>query len=208
MNNPSPVFQKNYEDYLRQLNEASAANWAAVLGIDMEENEKTAKIPFLGKLYTVTPESISDEQGNHPDYGVCVILLKYLLMCPESIPAETNWVHSRDFKDTVQAQNSGLSDYAAKKMAARFSDKIPLFQKGLTQLGAQIVDGEYPYDLSAVLQVLPRIPLLILFNDRDEQFPAEAFILYESRAHHFLDAECRVMIDWCLYNALRGIEQV
>ena len=42
-------------------------------------------------------------------------------------------------------------------------------------------------------------------NDRDEQFAAETFILYEGRAHHFLDAECRVMIDWYLYDALKRI---
>lgn len=203
MGNPNPVFLKNYEDYLYQLHGTSTAGWSAVLGIDVEENAKSAKIPFLGRLYTVTPESISDEQGNRPDYGICVILLKYLLMCPESPPAEKNWIHSRDFKDTVQAQNSGLSDYAAKKIAALFSGDVSLLRRGLVELSGQIVDGEYPYDLSVYLPALPRVPLLVLYNDKDEHFPAEAFILYESRAHHFLDAECRVMVDWFLYDALR-----
>ena len=203
MKNPNPIFKKNYEKYLLQLRSVNPARWNAVLSIEVDEILKSARIPLLGRHYTVTPERIVDEQGNCPDYGICVILLKYLLLCPESIPTKSDWIHSRDFKDTVQAQNKGLSDFAAQKISARFSGNLDLLKKGLMDLGGQILDGEYPYDLSVYLPALPRVPLLVLFNDRDEQFAAETFILYESRAHHFLDAECRVMIDWYLYDALK-----
>lgn len=206
MVNKNPVFEKNYVDYLQRLKSADPARWSPVLAIDVDESLESAKIPFLGRLYTVTPECILDEQGNSPDYGICVILLKYLLMCPEGVPAETTWVHSRDFKDTVQAQSKGLSDYAAQKISSRFSGRLSLLKRGLTELGGQVLDDQYPYDLSVSLPALPRVPLLVLFNDKDEHFAAETFILYESRAHHFLDAECRVMIDWYLYDDLRRIQ--
>jgi len=57
------------------------------------------------------------------------------------------------------------------------------------------------------LPALPRIPILFLFNDADERFPARASILYQRRAAHFLDAECRVMVDWYLLEHLKVAER-
>ncbi|MCG6881099.1 MAG: DUF3786 domain-containing protein [Deltaproteobacteria bacterium] len=47
------------------------------------------------------------------------------------------------------------------------------------------------------------VPILFLFNAADEQFPAQTSILYERRAASFLDAECRVMINWYLPEYLK-----
>jgi len=39
-------------------------------------------IPFFGEKYIISKRGIADESGNRPDYGVCVILSRYLLLCP------------------------------------------------------------------------------------------------------------------------------
>jgi hypothetical protein len=36
---------------------------------------------------------------------------------------------------------------------------------------------------------LPRVPLLLLFNDADDEFPAHCSLLFERRAEKYLDAE-------------------
>ena len=124
MGNPNPVFQKNYENYLLQLSSANADNWQSVLAIEADYSDKTAQISFLDRQFNVSPTGVVDEQGCRPEYGLCVILLKYLLMCPRVIPTDSNWVHSRDFKDTVQAQNTGMSDYATQNISTLFTDDL------------------------------------------------------------------------------------
>ena len=52
----------------------------------------------------------------------------------------------------------------------------------------------YPYDVAVVFRVLPRIPILLLFNDKDEEFDVQTAILFEKRADRFLDAECLAML--------------
>lgn len=37
---------------------------------------------------------------------------------------------------------------------------------------------------------LPRIPVLLRFNDRDEDFPAQCAVLFPRSAETFLDLEC------------------
>jgi hypothetical protein len=41
---------------------------------------------------------------------------------------------------------------------------------------------------------LPRVPLLLLFNDADDEFPAACSVLFERRAAGYLDMECLAML--------------
>jgi len=207
MGKPNPVFKKSYEDYLCQLKKADSANWSSILAIEADEEKRLAKIPFFDELYEVSPAGIIDAQGGHPDYGICVVLLKYLLMCPQVVPIDSNWVHSREFKDTVQAQNGGMSDFATQKLSNLFAGELDLLTTAVGELGGKTLVSEFPYDLSVILHPLPRVPVILLFNDQDEDFPAKTSILYENRAHHFLDAECRVMVDWYLLTKLKKIKK-
>ena len=150
---------------------------------------------------------VVDDQGKRPKYGVCVVLLKYLLMCPQWVPPATDWVTYRDFKDAGQTQDAGLSDYATMTISKRYSDDLSRLKASVAALGGTPPEVNYPYDFSAVISALPRLPMLFLFNDADEQFPAKATILYERRAEHFLDAECRVMVDWYLLEHLKMAKQ-
>lgn len=206
MTEPNPVFEKNYRDYLRQLNSTHMPQWASVLNITVDEKERTAQIPFFQTLCRVSPFGVADDRGRRPDYGTCLILLKYLLMCPPQVPCEKDWIAYRDFADSGQTQNVGLADYAAKTIAERYSGNLERLKAAVNALGGRSPEIDYPYDLAAVLPALPRIPILFLFNDADEQFPARASILYQRRASHFLDAECRVMVDWYLLEHLKKAE--
>ncbi len=180
--------------------------WESVLDITVDELRKTAQVPFFHTLYRVSPFGVVDDRGKRPDYGTCVILLKYLLMCPQQVPCDKDWITYSDFADSGQTQNVGLADYATTTISKRYSGALERLKAAVSTLGGRPPEIDYPYDFSAVIQALPRIPLLFLFNDADDQFLARASILYERRAAHFLDAECRVMVDWYLLEHLKRAE--
>ena len=41
---------------------------------------------------------------------------------------------------------------------------------------------------------LPKVPVIVLFNDADDEFPTQCSLLFERRAESYLDAECLAMI--------------
>jgi len=43
------------------------------------------------------------------------------------------------------------------------------------------------------LDALPRISLLLLYNDCDEEFPAQCTVLFQKHAEFYLDPESLVM---------------
>ena len=51
---------------------------------------------------------------------------------------------------------------------------------------------------------LPKIPVLMLFNDIDEEFPAQSTVLFERRAENYLDMECLAMVGMLLFEYLKA----
>jgi hypothetical protein len=43
----------------------------------------------------------------------------------------------------------------------------------------------------------------MLFNDADEEFPAQCAVLFERRAENYLDMECLAMVGMLLFEYLK-----
>ena len=100
-----------------------------------------------------------------------------------------------------------MSAYATRAISKYYSGHISRLKAAAYSLDGKDPVFDYPYDLAVVFSALPRVLILFLFNDADEQFPAQNSILYERRAASFLDAECRAMIDWYLFEHLKEAEK-
>ena len=76
----SEIFEKNYDQYCEQIANLDFSTIIKILGI--EQNSSQILIPLLNKTYQVYGKGIADASGTRPDYSICVILAKYLLLCP------------------------------------------------------------------------------------------------------------------------------
>jgi hypothetical protein len=47
------------------------------------------------------------------------------------------------------------------------------------------------------------VPVLVLFNDADEEFAARCAVLFERRAEKYLDMECLAMVGSLLFEQLK-----
>ena len=92
MKKTNPIFENNYGDYLRRVNDVDLSLCALVLSITVDEKKKTAEIPFFKNSYQVSRFGVVGDRSKRSDYGICVVLLKYLLMCPRHVPPEADWV--------------------------------------------------------------------------------------------------------------------
>ena len=202
----NPIFKKNYRDYLKKLDTMDFSLLASILDIKVNAERRIAQIPFFQGDYQVSASGVVDLNGKRPSYDTCVILLKYLLTCPRQVPRENDWVNFRDLKSSGYTQHSSLADFAIQSIAEYFAGNTIRLKTAVKALNGKRPEPDYPYDLSAVIAVLPRVPILFLFNDAEKYFPARAFILFEQRAEHFLDAECLAMLGSSLFGHLKRTE--
>jgi hypothetical protein len=204
MQSKAPIFDKIFNDYLAKVADLNLTGKSEILGIQVDG--KTIGIPFFNKFYTITPEKITDRQGNPPQHAVSVILCKYLMLCPETPGSDRELMTYKDFRDAAPYV-LGFGNTAEKPISAVFSGKIDALEKRSRELGGKPCDLGISCDLSYVFQPLPKVLIYMFYNDEDEEFPADCSLLFEKRAAHYLDMECLAIIGMVLAEWLGRAEE-
>jgi Domain of unknown function (DUF3786) len=201
---PSDVFEKNYQEYCAQLTKIDFGSIKKELGLVDEGGGMF--IPFFNNRYLVSHNGISDDCGNRPEYMISVVLAKYILLCPDLPHNETGWVSFKDFKKTSHFTNVNyFSSDTERAIENQFSGKLNELAKACEKLDGFHRQMEISYDLSMQFNALPRISLLLLFNDGDEEFPARCIVLFQKHAEYYLDPESLAMTSAFLARSLKRL---
>jgi len=189
------IFDEIYRNYLEQVARIDLSKVADRLGVQVVAGG--VLIPFYGMPHRVSAQGITDEQGCRPNHAVSVILCKYLLMCPETEPADADWISYKDFKDAAPFVG-GFVNNVEKPLSLMFSGRLAELQQVCPRMNGRVAEIGVACDQVILFEALPKIPLLMLFNDRDEDFPARCHLLFERRAQSYLDMECLAMTGWAI----------
>lgn len=196
MTHKAPVFEKIMQDYLHQVTcIANREKVAASLGATISEG--IYRISFFDEIYTVSSNSVSNADGRTASHAVAVLLCKYLLLCPAIPSDDTSLATYKDFRDSAPYV-IGFRNTAEHPIADGFAHDLPRLKKRCQELGGRTVDTEVSCDLAVRFQALPNVPVLLIFHDADEEFPAEATILFQKNAESYLDMECLAIVGGCL----------
>ena len=199
MPDKAPIFEKTYQDYLAQIGGLDLNALEDKLGMQVSEGK--AIIPFFGQPYAVSRDGIYGPGGKKPHLSTSVILCKYLLMCPEYEPREADWVSFKDFKDAAPLIHA-FATTVTNPISKIFSGRPSALEKASKKIGGHAPAETFSYDVSIKFDALPRVPLLLLFNDKDKEFSAQCSVLFEKRTEKYLDMECVAMVGMLLYGYL------
>ncbi|WP_300457074.1 DUF3786 domain-containing protein [Desulfobacula sp.] len=192
----APIFDEIYEQYLADVSAIDLNLVSNRLGITVDGNKTI--IPFYGIPHRVSSTGVMDAQGKRPIHGISVILCKYLLLCPKQEPPTTSeWVKYHSFQDAAPFAG-GFRNTAELPISKTFSGKLEDLKGACLALGGQPGDAPFSCDLAIKFSALPKVKLLLLFNDQDEEFPADCSILFEKHADAYLDMECLAMLGMVL----------
>ena len=195
------IYDQTYKDYLSRIAELDFPFIADKLGMKIDGHQVV--IPFFGKLYRLSAKGITDSSNRRPHLSVSVILCKYLLMCPMIEPLGGNWVSYKDFKDAAPLIQA-FYNTVTQPIAETFSSRLAELETAGKKIGGCPPTEEYPYDLAMQFDALPKIPILLLFNDKDDEFSAQCSVLFEKRAEKFLDMECLAMVGMHFFEYLKA----
>jgi hypothetical protein len=187
------IFETHYKEYCRQIAELDFLSIKDTLGIELRGRD--AVIPFFGEDYIFSDAGIADESGNRPNYMVCVILSKYLLLCPGAPVVNKEWSALKDFHKMSQFTNLNFfTSDTEGAIVKRFSGRISALSDASRKLGGRPCELGLSYDFAMEFRVLPKIEILLMFNDRDDEFPATCSVLFQKQAEDYLDPESLIMV--------------
>ncbi len=188
MSQVNPVFEKNYHFYLEEIAKVDLDAIQDILGCRVEGDQVV--VPFFGEEYRVAPSGITDASNQWPGYIVCVVLAKYILRCPAAAPAGDGWVSFKDFKATSHFTNINyFASDTEQAIVKGFGGRLAELAEACRQTGGVPHEDGMPYDLCMRFDALPRVSLLLLFNDWDDEFPAGGTVLFNKQAEAYLDPE-------------------
>ena len=195
------VFKETYQNYLDQIGQIDLDSIAEKLGGRVEKDEMV--LSFFGQPYRISSRGITDPFGKQPPMGISVVLCKYLLLCPDIPSLDKEWVSYRDFKNTAPLVHSFIN-HTERPIVQNYSNRLKDLAAACEKLGGRDPGLNLNYQLIMILYPLPKVPLLLLFDDVDEEFPAQCKVLFERRAEHYLDPECLAIIGRLLNNFLKN----
>jgi len=182
----SEIFEVTYHKYLEKVAGIDLISRADILGGKVQDDELL--IPFYGELHRVSKEGVLNASGHRAAFAVSVLLCCYVLQCPETEPEHGEWVTYREFKDAGPLTGYFTTN-TNKIIETTFAGQIDLLTSACREMGGSAIEAR-AFDVAFMFEMLPRVPVLFRFNDRDDMFPAQTSILFRQSAEKHIDMEC------------------
>ena len=164
--------------------------------------DEGVRLRFLEQHYLINRSGVAALTGEAPTVWVKVFLLIYLTRAAGS-PVTERWVAYRDLPNTISKATS--FERCAAEIAEEFVGEPDRLDRSVTALGGRPAEAGAA-DRAWRLQVLPRVPVLLLFWDREEEFEARVTLLLDRGVLDYLDQEALVFLVEALSHRLRGLD--
>lgn len=176
-----------YENLIERLANADIATSAEHLGLALNDNGE-AEVPFLDSTFLVSDKGVRRSDGEGFKDATGSVLIHYILNGSRCRPAG-KLVTFSEIAGPLFKQGSYSGSALERPIIKRFQGRVPeLFVKAASYGGRQ--DGEAGLGwISLIFDLLPHIPLQLIFYDRDNEFPARSTLLYDLNATQLIDFE-------------------
>ena len=197
----------NYEEvYAGLVSRLARADYRhAMRELGARDAGEAVALEALGRTCLVGPNGVSAADGGFVDFTVRIVVAYYILHGGRGRPAG-RWAAYRDFKDGAFF-HAAFSQIVENKIAADFAGRSSDLARAAAQLGGDLFEAGLGGDLCFHFPALPRVPLALIFYDRDEEFPASARVLFDEAAPDFLDMECLAVLGLILADQLAAAGQ-
>ena len=194
------VFDETYANYLAKVAKLDLGALKEPLGFEMDGSH--AVIQVFNRRMHVGAGGITDDTGRTPDLSTSVVLCKYLLMAPVSPPEPGLLKTFKDFADAAPLIHY-FTNSVEGQIARRFSGHVDGLKAACSETGGERYPNDWAYQVKYRFSGLPRIPVILLFNDAEEGFGAQCTLLFRSSVCNFLDMESLAILGGLLANHLQ-----
>ena len=180
-------YRRIYEDLAARLASADIAAGAANLGLDLNKFGE-AEVTFLNRKYRVSKKGITPCDGDKVLNTLASVIIQYLLNGSRS---ETAWrfVPHSELAGPLFTEGAYTQDALESPLIKRFQGRVPELLAATESLGGWPGGKSGLGGVSLIFELLPKIPVQLIFYDRDAEFPARTRLLCDLNATEFLEFE-------------------
>jgi len=184
-------FRAAWEQARSEWAAADPARCAAQAGCGLSPGG--VSMPFFGRPHLVTHPGGDVSAGGAPAHVAVSILLLHYLLRADGTPPAGEWLAFRELPDGMFYAPS-FAQRAEAPLAQVFGASPPAGpEDGLERFRvAAAAAGGLPLDLADAafaFRALPRLTLAVLVWAGDDELPAQASVVFDAAAGHYLPAE-------------------
>jgi hypothetical protein len=176
-----------YEDLLERLAKADITSSAEQLNLSLNDAGE-AEVPLLGRTYLVSRKGVRRSDGQTVAETTGSVLIHYILNGSRSRPAGRFVIFS-ELAGPLFKQGSYATDALERPLKKRFQGCVPELLAAALSAGGRRGGEAGMGSVSLLFDLLPHLPLQLVFYDRDEEFPARATLLCDFNATRLIDFE-------------------
>jgi len=183
----SKIFNKAYPALLSRVKPMDLSQKLHILGI--QKQGALFIFNFFNHQLAFDGNDFFNTAGGDLTPAVKVVLCTYILMSPENeLKNNGKPVTFREFSNAGPLF-SKFTENTAKIIQSSFSNQLETLSLRCLKLGGTMITN-HAYDISVRFRALPKIPIILNFNDADNLMPAGAGFLYHDTAATYLDLQC------------------
>jgi hypothetical protein len=186
-----------YLGLITKLSECDFQASAERLGLEYVDGG--IQVCFLKREYRITLDGVEPLDGQPVNVNNRSVLLYYLLSKGTGDP-ENSYV----LFESIPRMISGLdlqNRLMSSPLERKFGNDYVKLTEAAVKLGG-IEEDSQSGKHSWKFQVLPKIPLKIVFYEADDEFPANIQIMLDKTSIRFLEFECLAFMVGCFIRAL------
>jgi hypothetical protein len=151
-------------------------------------SENTFRIPFLDRIYLVSYPlfEFNDQSANEKEIPIQEqVLILHYLMAPVMPSSTHHWIAYREIPG-AGFYFGAFVKRAVDPLKKVFGENIAGFKRAAQKLHPQEIDNG---DAGFEFRILPAVPLQLILWAADDEFPAEANILFDKNIGQILSPE-------------------
>jgi hypothetical protein len=166
------------ESYFLELAEKNPEDVCRLALCDYDPMKKGYRISVWGEDYDIYPQEskIMRLQKNNPDVGHLLgLFIIYYLLRSKDISISKEWISEKDIPGGPTFFR-GPHKIPTQIIEKRYENNVEEFQgvcERLDGIPLDMADAAYAFEIT------PRIPVAVQFWDRDDEFSAEAKLLFD-----------------------------
>lgn len=193
-------FHYIYEVQLGRLKHADIAGCAAAVDLPLE-NGQAVTVPFAGAHYRISRQGVRRTDGRIVPEATASALIHFVLDASRSRPVG-RFVTFGELAGPLFGQGSYSRDALERPIIKRFQGRVQELLAVAEQLGGRQAGEAGLGGISLIFDLLPHMPLQLVFYDRDEDYPARATLLYDPNCTRMVQFEVLAVLATIFVRAL------
>jgi hypothetical protein len=194
MNEDQTPLERRADQLREEVMKAESSQLADTTGTQLIKAESGSGFEFIfwdqPVILSTVDYIVRDKNSNQPLPAIHQAMILYYFSTSRMSPPAGKWVSFSELSD-AQFYNAAFQGYTSRKLLQYFQNNCQDFADRCVELGGEKTsfgDGAFRF------QILPRVALLAVYWQGDEDFPASYKILFEDIVDQHLPTDgCAIL---------------